>query len=274
MPTSFLINAPHSARQAAVLFATDLKGTVVVEVLAGEPYALAYSVYGHQSSKQPALTRLGFNGELREAIPQRYLLGNGHRAYNPTLMRFHSADNLSPFGDGGLNAYAYCGGEPVMNVDPTGQSFWSTLFKVLDFFSLSNTSSGPRRNALGVQPKSGNDGLWAVAGGVAEHISVMKKAPTVVSNGEKARTHKSPSWKGSQRTPHSATPPQAINQPKVSGRSARTGVVLKGNYGVRPQNEFSTVRTRDGLSISGVDSGTRQIPSSSRSVTVADIRRR
>ncbi|EGH35731.1 hypothetical protein PSYJA_44541, partial [Pseudomonas syringae pv. japonica str. M301072] len=34
-----------------------------------------------------------------------YLLGNGYRAFNPVLMRFNSPDSLSPFGEGGVNAY-------------------------------------------------------------------------------------------------------------------------------------------------------------------------
>ncbi|MFA0920552.1 RHS repeat-associated core domain-containing protein [Pseudomonas tremae] len=48
------------------------------------------------------------------------MLGNGYRAYNPVLMRFHSQDSLSPFGEGGLNAYAYGEGDSVNRVDPTG----------------------------------------------------------------------------------------------------------------------------------------------------------
>ncbi|WP_412177811.1 RHS repeat-associated core domain-containing protein [Pseudomonas coronafaciens] len=47
-------------------------------------------------------------------------MGNGYRAYNPVLMRFHSQDSLSPFGEGGLNAYAYGEGDSVNRVDPTG----------------------------------------------------------------------------------------------------------------------------------------------------------
>lgn len=66
------------------------------------------------------MTRLGFNGELREAKPDWYLLGNGYRAYNPRLMRFHSPDSLSPFGAGGVNSYAYCSNEPINSKDPTG----------------------------------------------------------------------------------------------------------------------------------------------------------
>ncbi|RMR48355.1 YD repeat protein [Pseudomonas amygdali pv. mori] len=48
------------------------------------------------------------------------MLGNGYRAFNPVLMRFNSPDSLSPFGEGGLNAYAYCEEDPVNRVDPGG----------------------------------------------------------------------------------------------------------------------------------------------------------
>ncbi|RMN11653.1 RHS repeat-associated core domain-containing protein, partial [Pseudomonas syringae group genomosp. 3] len=35
-------------------------------------------------------------------------------------MRFNSPDSLSPFGEGGLNAYGYVGGDPVGFGDPSG----------------------------------------------------------------------------------------------------------------------------------------------------------
>lgn len=43
-----------------------------------------------------------------------------YQAYSPVLMRFHSPDNMSPFDKGGLNAYAYCAGDPVNFNDPAG----------------------------------------------------------------------------------------------------------------------------------------------------------
>jgi RHS repeat-associated protein len=71
---------------------------------------------------------LGYNGEARESQTGRYLLGNGYRAYNPVLMRFHSPDSLSPFEEGGLNSYMYCEGNPVDFVDPSGnRSFFAWL---------------------------------------------------------------------------------------------------------------------------------------------------
>lgn len=79
----------------------------------------SYTPYGHAEPNRLA-ARTGFNGQLREP-PGWYQLGNGHRVYNPALMRFHNPDRLSPFDRGGLNAYAYCQGDPVNFVDPTGR---------------------------------------------------------------------------------------------------------------------------------------------------------
>ncbi|MCO8161638.1 hypothetical protein NJC38_05655 [Pseudomonas sp. 21LCFQ010] len=62
----------------------------------------------------------GFNGELPDPLTGHYLLGHGYRADNPVLMRFNSPDSLSPFAEGGINAYAYCQGDPVNLQDPSG----------------------------------------------------------------------------------------------------------------------------------------------------------
>ncbi|EGH65727.1 hypothetical protein PSYAC_12586, partial [Pseudomonas syringae pv. actinidiae str. M302091] len=65
--------------------------------------------------------------ERVDPVTGHYLLGNGYRAFNPMLMRFNSPDSLSPFGEGGLNAYAYCAGDPVNRVDPSGHMLKSFL---------------------------------------------------------------------------------------------------------------------------------------------------
>lgn len=72
----------------------------------------------------PSFSMLGYNGQLHEAHAAWQCLGNGYRIYNPTLMRFHSLDSMSPFGRGGINAYAYAGGEPINHADPTGHVVW------------------------------------------------------------------------------------------------------------------------------------------------------
>ncbi len=77
---------------------------------------------------------LGFNGEAHEPETRWQLLGNGYRAYHPVFMRFHSGDDLSPLGDGGINAYMYCGGDPANRADPSGH-------RGLPFFAFAGLSA-------------------------------------------------------------------------------------------------------------------------------------
>ncbi len=90
----------------------------------GQEQARVYTAYGYSPAFE--LTSLGFNGELPEPTGH-YLLGS-YRLYNPGLQRFLSPDSLSPFGKGGLNAYAYCLGDPINRMDPTGHiPQWGSL---------------------------------------------------------------------------------------------------------------------------------------------------
>ncbi|WP_371924684.1 RHS repeat-associated core domain-containing protein [Pseudomonas sp. R5(2019)] len=82
--------------------------------------ASVYTPFGHRTALKGESASLGFNGEPVESATGYYLLGNGYRVFNPVLMRFHSPDGWSPFGSGGFNSYAYCSGDPVNHVDPTG----------------------------------------------------------------------------------------------------------------------------------------------------------
>lgn len=80
---------------------------------------LAYTVYGFSGLSHPS-SIVGFAGQWRDAGSGFYPLGNGRRMYSPSISRFTSPDGLSPFGNGGVNAYAYCSGDPVNYVDPSG----------------------------------------------------------------------------------------------------------------------------------------------------------
>lgn len=105
------------------LLATDLQRSVLHTVGPGQHQRAVYSVYGHRSPESGLASLLGFNGERRDSVTGHYLLGNGYRAFNAVLMRFNGPDSLSPFGAGGVNAYAYCAGDPANRVDPQGRSF-------------------------------------------------------------------------------------------------------------------------------------------------------
>jgi len=103
-----------------LLFLTDASNSVLGEYQPdGQLRTQTYSAYGEQADDD-LLSLLAFNGEMREEVGGWYLLGRGYRAYNPSLMRFHSPDSLSPFGEGGINPYMYCMGNPISFRDPTG----------------------------------------------------------------------------------------------------------------------------------------------------------
>lgn len=71
----------------------------------------------------------GFTAAYRDPVTGSYPLGHGYRSYCPGgVTRFTARDDLSPFGAGGANAYAYGAGNPVNGVDPTGHDFWADLF--------------------------------------------------------------------------------------------------------------------------------------------------
>ncbi|WP_426809444.1 RHS repeat-associated core domain-containing protein [Pseudomonas sp. WOUb67] len=111
----------------ASLLATDAQSSTV-NIVSESQTTINYGPYGNDSSPpdNPLLSRFTGQSWLPAAIG--YLLGNGHRLFNPGLMRFHSADSFSPFGSGGLNTYTYCGNDPINRVDPSGR-FFAKLFK-------------------------------------------------------------------------------------------------------------------------------------------------
>lgn len=105
-----------------LLLMTDGKNSVLAEAGQGELRKATYDAYGARNQDDDLKCSLGFNGEVRDPQSGWYLLGQGYRAYNPTLMRFHSPDSLSPFGAGGVNPYTYCAVDPINFVDPTGHA--------------------------------------------------------------------------------------------------------------------------------------------------------
>jgi RHS repeat-associated protein len=110
------------------LLGTDSQRSVLHAVASGQHNPMVYSPYGHRPAENGHLSLLGFNGEQPDPVTGHYLLGNGYRAFNPVLMRFNSPDSLSPFDEGGLNAYAYAVGNPVNRVDPTGHFVIAATF--------------------------------------------------------------------------------------------------------------------------------------------------
>lgn len=117
-----------------------------------------------------ARASLGFNGELHEAATTWQLLGNGYRAYNPVLMRFHSTDSESPWDSGGMNSYAYCLDEPINRTDPSGHSPWQLVLR----------AKGYARSLVGVPVQAGVSSAQAksVAGSLSARSSLGSVAGT------------------------------------------------------------------------------------------------
>ncbi|KTB94909.1 hypothetical protein AO073_25180 [Pseudomonas syringae ICMP 11293] len=111
------LSAENNQRDGTLL-ATDQQQSVI----AAQGLAFSYTPYGHRHPSGPA-SLPGFTGQRVDPVTGHYLLGNGYRAFNPVLMRFNSPDSLSPFGEGGVNAYGYCGGDPINRIDLTGHMF-------------------------------------------------------------------------------------------------------------------------------------------------------
>ncbi|OSN59217.1 RHS repeat-associated core domain-containing protein [Pseudomonas syringae] len=114
------------------LLATDQQRSVLQLVDKAGTEPIAYSPYGHHPAESGLTSLLGFNGERRDPVTGHYLLGNGYRAYNPVLMRFNSPDSLSPFDEGGLNAYGYVGGDPVGFGDETGHVKFNIITRLAE----------------------------------------------------------------------------------------------------------------------------------------------
>ncbi|AWY41597.1 RHS repeat-associated core domain-containing protein [Pseudomonas putida] len=127
------------------LLGTDQQNSVLNVLDANRAHPIAYTPYGHRPLGG-LLSLLGFNGELMDPLTGHYHLGNGYRPFSAVLMRFICPDSLSPFGEGGINAYSYCTGDPINQNDPTGHM---TLK-----FLMAPPAPPPRPSNLGMKTTS------------------------------------------------------------------------------------------------------------------------
>jgi RHS repeat-associated protein len=112
-------------------FLTDALNSVIAQHNAatsgGLANSYAYSPYGQSSTVGPDATSNPIQYTSREN-DQTGLLFYRARYYDPVMKRFISSD---PIGlAGGMNMFAYVGGDPVSYTDPTG--LWATGWPWLD----------------------------------------------------------------------------------------------------------------------------------------------
>lgn len=79
------------------------------------------------------------------------------RYYDPEVGRFISQDSIEyadPETINGLNLYAYCGNNPVMNVDPSGKFFFTILFLTIGIGVVAGAVVG------GISAAANNENVW------------------------------------------------------------------------------------------------------------------
>ncbi|MDZ3994787.1 RHS repeat-associated core domain-containing protein [Pseudomonas sp. Teo4] len=120
------LNKPLASVNADLntLLANDAQASTLYASAHSANSSRSYTPFGHTRSKIEKTILAEYCGKRKDSFMQCYLLGHGHRGYDPGLMRFYSPDSLSPFSDGGLNAYTYCEGDPINYSDPSGQKKW------------------------------------------------------------------------------------------------------------------------------------------------------
>lgn len=141
----------------------------------------AYSAYGSDSSSSQRAPRTAYAGEVAEADTGGcYLLGE--RAYSPTLRRFVAPDSASPFDGGGVNRYAYCGGDPINRIDPSGHTWLGWLGSSLGMRgTLGASRSVSPASASLHEASSTPDGTATTVATVADVVSVTAAVDAVAS---------------------------------------------------------------------------------------------
>lgn len=211
------IQQTYETQQDTALVATDEQGSLLHTLLPSQSVHSTFSVYGY--SPEPAQMCMGFKGERRESPTQHYLLGNGYRAFNPVVMRFNSPDSWSPFGLGGVNAYAFTQGDPVNRSDPSGHAFFGKV-RVIQ----GNLKVFHKRKWHG-----GKSELRIVSHGAPGRIELGDKmvdastlAKTLSENGIDIEAHKSHIYSCYSATKAQSTGTSLIEDfARISGKKAR-----------------------------------------------------
>lgn len=156
------------------LFRKNVFGDVTeVYNVSGELVAkYSYSAFGectieYNKDNAAHINPIRYRGYYYDEETGLYYLNS--RYYDPETGRFLNADDityLDPETINGLNLYAYCGNNPVMNVDPNG-TFLLALFLILGAFTVAGGIIGGKvsyDNAVAAG-KTGADLFWTTLKG-------------------------------------------------------------------------------------------------------------
>ena len=96
------------------------------------PSALSANLLFARQRLSINLSAFGFQGHRLDLTLGVYHTGNGYRIYDPAIYRFMQYDReMSPFGAGGLNGYAYVMNDPFNQIDPDGRFSFGAFFRGL-----------------------------------------------------------------------------------------------------------------------------------------------
>lgn len=163
-------------------------------------------------------TIAGYVGSHQDSPTGGYLLGNGYRMYMSALMRFSSGDSVSPFEGGGINRYAYCGADPINNIDPSGHISFAVGF-LFAFGGALALGAATQIPSLVRALRTGAEEFTADTGVVTQEMGTVSRSidPTVEPTG----------------APHNAAQSYAhpIAQPPLAPSVVRSSVADQGPRG-------------------------------------------
>lgn len=126
-----VLHVKRSGVERLLLELRDANGSVFAscDIVAGTEKYHAYTAFGeHFSDEQDSL--LSLNGDYRDTDTGQQPLGCGYRWYDPSRTQLNAKDSLSPFHEGGPNAYGYCiEGDPINDQDRNGHFNVSTALR-------------------------------------------------------------------------------------------------------------------------------------------------